>query len=137
MTKFTFDESGKIIQPSAEELAAADEEIDIITYTKFTTLDGSPYYAFLAVKPSKYKEYSDMVVSKQPMNLSDYGKILASGYAAKPPDEVIEEMHERYGYLEKYEGKLVEEAKKQQKVFHDKKEATKLLDIVALLKKPQ
>jgi hypothetical protein len=135
MTVFTFEPSGKIALPSDEELLRLDKENAIIAYTSGVTQEGKSYYAFVAVRPSAYKKFRRLTLAKQPIILSEYGDVLASGYTARPEPEVVEMMQQKYGCDLDYETSLVNEALKQQGVFAKKHEEKRIDDIVSMLKK--
>jgi hypothetical protein len=130
-----FDASGKVQASTEEELAVADETTVILGYINGTLADGRPYYAYVAITPSKYREFYELTAARQPLTIEDYGSIIMFGYDYAPPPEVVEKMHTDYGFDENYGQKLRQDAEKQQKVFLDKKEADRLKDIVAMMTK--
>ena len=136
MTVFNFEPSGKLKLPSQEELLKADNDAAILTYSH-GTMDGNPYWAYVAVKPSKYREFSRRSAARESLVFKDYGTVLAGGFAASPPAEVVREMQEKYGADPAYEDKLVAEANKQQDAFVAKREEKRIMDIVTMLKKTQ
>jgi hypothetical protein len=137
MTAFVFEASGRVTLPSQEELVAADETSAIIALSQGKLSDGSPYYAYIAIKPSLYREFCARTKAGDALTLSDYGTIITIGYDAEPPAEVVAEMREKYGFENDYETKLINEAKGQQGEFLKKKEDKRIGDIVAMLKKKQ
>ena len=54
---YQFDKSGKLIPPSPDELLAADANSSIIVLDRGKLKSGNPYWAYVAVKPSKYAEF--------------------------------------------------------------------------------
>jgi hypothetical protein len=66
-------------------------------YSTGRAQDGTVYYAFVAVKPSLYKEFHKKSAACMPLRLIDYGEILASGVEAQSPEHVIVEMKQKYG----------------------------------------
>jgi len=134
MTSFAFEASGRLKPPSAGELAEADEKDSILAYTRGTMEDGTPYYAYVAVKPSKYQEFHARTVERRTMVLGDYGKVIAAGFEPEAPPEVVADMRQRYGIDDQYEEKLVQRVLKQQSVFVEKQETSRLQDIVSMLK---
>lgn len=134
MVTYTFESSGNIQVPSQQELKEIDDEVAIITYTNGTTEDGRPYYAYLAVKPSKYTEFHERTSASETIVLNDYGNIIACGFETGPPPEVIRQMREEYGYDEHYAQKLKSEASRQRKIFSARQEEKRVQDIVAMLK---
>jgi len=59
--------------------------------------DQSAWY-FVRVQPGKTSAFRKAVASG-PTNLKEYGEILKSGWGKKPPQKVINEMKEVYGYI--------------------------------------
>ena len=136
MTAFDFEPSGKMKLPSLQELLNADQDTAILAYS-YGMLDGAPYWAYVAVKPSKYHEFYRRANAKESFLLSDYGTVLASGMSGSPPPEVVREMHEKYGADPTYENKLIADANKQQDGFVATREQKRIRDIVTMLKKKQ
>jgi len=134
LVEFAFDVSGHIKQPNAAELAEADQEMDIITFNRAVTSDGTPCYAYVAVKPSRFQEFQRLTSAGTPLVYDDYGTVIASGYGSEPLPEVIEDMRRRYGIDDQLEEKLAETAKQQQKAFLERPEEERLKDIVDFLK---
>ena len=132
---FSFEPSGNMAMPSDEELAQADLVNSILVYSNGARDDGLPYYAFIAVRPSKYREFQDLSEQRQSFLLSEYGTVLAMGMEAEAPPEVIQEMRERYGFDPEYKEKLLLEARRQQDSFLTKKEEQRIGDIVTMLKR--
>jgi hypothetical protein len=132
---FNFDAAGKATRPSDEELAKSDEYTSILVFIHGAMADGRPYYAYVAVKPSKYKEFSALTANKQNFVINDYGKVLMCGYTYDPPPRVVERMRKEYGFDEHYVEKLTEQANNQQKQFFEKQEVSRIDNIVAMLKK--
>ena len=135
MTAIAFEASGKVKSPSADELAEADKGSAILGYVDGTMEDGRPYYAFVAIIPSKYQEFHALTAAKKPMVIGKYGTVFAAGFESQPPPEVVKEMREVYGFDNQLGAKLEAEALKQKKAFFDKQETTRIDDIVAMLKK--
>jgi hypothetical protein len=133
MTTFEFDSSGKLIPPNAAELTAADDAVGILAYSSGMLEDGRPYYAYIAVKPSRYSEFYDLSAAGRKFVLSDYGKILASGFEKSPPQEVVRYMRETHGFDVRYGEKLTHAALQQQAVFLKAREQARISDIVAML----
>ena len=136
-TQFDLEESGKLREQTEEELAALDKLEALVGYFHGTVSDGRPYWAYLLIKPSKYKEFYELTTARKPLVPTDYGTIIASGYDAAPPPEVVKEMREKYDFDNNYETKIKEEAEKQQKVFLDKKEEDRMKNIINMLQKKE
>ena len=126
MSSLTFNASGQLTHPTEEELASADANSNILVYMTSTLADGRPYYAYVAIKPSRYSEFMALCEAKQEIILEEYGEIIASGFESSPPPEVIAMMRNTYGFDENYLEKLRKEV------------STQRMDaIVNLLKKNQ
>jgi len=135
MVSIAFDSSGQVKQPSPEELAKTDQTKAILSYIHGTMDDGRPYWAYVAVRPSKYQEFYVLTVSMKPMVIGNYGTVVAAGFESTPPQEVVMEMREVYGFDDQFEAKLKTEALKQREALFDKQEAKRIDDIVGMLKK--
>ncbi len=129
-----FEASGKLKTQSPDAVKKADEGATIIAYTDGVTANGRPYYAYIAVKPSKYREFYERTKARETIRLGDYGKIIVYGYETKPPAGVVQHMREKYGYDDEYEAKLQAEVARQRTQFSIDQEEKRLLDIVAMMK---
>ena len=137
MPVFDSEPSGRLKLPSQEELLKADEDAAILAYSCGTMSDGRPYWAYVAVKPSLYRQFYKLSAARQTMVLSNYGEVLAIGHATEPPPEVVRAMREKYGADPAYEDKLIAEANRQQDVSVKNQEEKRIMDIVTMLKKTQ
>lgn len=132
---FHFASSGKLRAPSEAELAAAEAAGGaVVVLSSGTLADGSPYWAYLAVKPTRYKDYLDITSTRQPLVLEEYGRILACGLDSEVPPEVQADMKQRYGCHDQYVATLARQVQEAQTVFLQQKEEQRLGDIVAMLK---
>ena len=122
MNGFKFDKSGKLRQPTAEEWKKADEEDAILSLSRGTAADGRPYYAFIAVTPSKYAEYYRLSMEHKPFILDDYGTVIISEYLAEPPEDVLDWMAEDYDYDPDFQEKVTEQFQKEGAEFLSKGE---------------
>ena len=136
MAAVVFEASGRSLL-SQEELVAADETSAILALSQGKLSDGSPYYAYIAIKPSLYREFDVRTKAGDALTLSEYGTVITIGYDTEPPADVAAEMREKYGFENDYETNLINEAKIQQREFLKKKEEERIRDIVARLKKKQ
>lgn len=133
-TQYAFNQDGSLERASSEELQQADKDNSIIVYTTGKAQDGTPYYAFLGVLPSKYREFQEKSAARMPMRLRDYGEILASDYEPSAPAHVVAEMKQKYGYDEQFEEKLREEIGRQRTESSKENESKRIMDIVSMLK---
>ncbi len=129
-----FEKDGTLKEMTTEELAAADAHSSVIEFDHGTLEDGTPYWAYIAVTPSKYKEFKRITAEHQPILLTDYGNILKYGFDKQVPDSVKEEMNREYGCNDNFLTSLANDLKKEQRVFLKKQEETRITDIVTMLK---
>lgn len=134
MQQYNFDTSGNIKPSAQQDLQHADSRASIVAYTSGTSASGRPYYAYIAVKPSKYREFCRRSEARETFRLGDYGHILVYGFEAKPPANVVKHMNDKYGFDEHYEARLREEISKQRKQFSIDQEEQRLINIVAMMK---
>jgi len=132
---YEFDTSGRLKPPSNEAAASADAATDIVALVTGTAADGSAYFVYLAVPPSKYRAFVDATRRGEPMDLSGYGRVLCDGHAPSPSDDVRRMMRDQYGFDEEFEQRLIAEVLKEQAGFLKEQEEKRLGDIVAMLKK--
>jgi hypothetical protein len=132
---YQFEKKGTVKSMAAEQLAAADAANSYVIELDHGTLeDGTPYWAYIAVKPSKYEEFKRITAAHQPIVLADYGNILKYGFDQQVPDAVKEEMKREYAWDDNYLTTLANDVKKEQGVFIKKQEEMRITDIVAMLK---
>jgi hypothetical protein len=134
---YHFDKSGKIMPPSAEELAVADAEVDIIVLDTGTFEDGTPYWAYVGIKPSKYSTFMGMTSQQKLIAFEDYGTILKHGFEKEVPAHIKEEMKNNHNFDEHYIERLRKDIIDTQTVFLKQQEAKRINDIVSMLKNKQ
>ena len=128
---------GPLIPPTAEELAEADKDSAILCYTDGRMEDGRPYYAYVAVKPSKYLAFKALTAAGGGLTLADYGDVIAGDFEAKPPQSVVDEMREKYDFDERFTEKLVRTIRAEQDAFMEQQEKNRLDKIVGYAEKQQ
>ncbi len=134
MPRYSFESSGKLSTPSTEELQKADDSSAIIAYTNGVTEDGRPYYAYMAVKPSRYREFYELTSARKAIVLNDFGNIIEGGFEESPPANIVQRMRNEYGFDENYEKAIKEEVSRQRGKFTAAQEEKRLMDIVAMMK---
>ena len=134
---YQFEKDGKLSPPSPEALVAADEDSYLLVLDKGDVADGTPYWAYVAIKPSKYKEYIRLTEAHQPLRLSDYGTILKYGFEPEVHGDIYEGMQREHGFDEQFLPKLIDDIKKTQNEFLKAQENQRIGNIVAMLKKKQ
>ena len=137
MAALAFKSSGELLPPTEEELVEADKDCYILCYTDGMMPDGRPYYAYIAVKPSKYLEFKKITDAGDGLTLADYGEVIAGDFETKPPQSVVDEMREKYHFDEQFTEKLVRKIRAEQDAFMEHREKQRLDKIVAMLKKQQ
>jgi hypothetical protein len=135
MAIFTFDSNCDLKKPSSDELAKADEESSILVYLSGVAEDGQPYYAYVAVKPSRYGEFQARSLAKQTIILDEYGLVITCGFASSPPAEVVAMMRDAFGFDDDYLEKLRRELTSEYRIFLKQIENKRIDDAVAILKK--
>jgi hypothetical protein len=78
----------------------------MIAFTSGTLPDGTPFYAYLAVQPSKYREFYERTAAGLPLVLRDYSTVIRAGLAPQPPEDVVAYMRQEFGYHDTYEAEL-------------------------------
>lgn len=96
--------------------------------------NGKPYWVYLAVKPSKYKEFMQAAKAHKTIRHKDYGKIVKRGFDKHIPLAVQEEMKQKYGFDDDYTNTLAQKLKAARTKFDKQQEDQKIGDIVAMLK---
>lgn len=136
--RYRFDIWGILEEPDAEELKRAEEAGSaVIILSQGDTSDGRPYWLYIAVKPSKHKEFRQLTAEHQPIIFAKYGEILRYGYDKEVPKNIKKEMEDRYGCSDSYMDSIAREVKEEQEAFlRDKEEKDKshIGDIIALLR---
>src|SRR4051812_14891311 len=109
---YRFETSGKIKAPSMEALKAADAAGEtVIVLDRGTLQNGAVYWAYVSVKPSRYREFLQLGKERKPKRLTDYGAILLYGFDPVVPESVKAEMKRKHGFDENYLAQLSQEAR--------------------------
>jgi len=132
---YQFEKSGTLKEPTEKELAEADSNSAVIVLDRGALEDGTPYWAYVAVKLSRYREFLRVTAARQPMRLQDYGAILKYGLDKEVPDSVKMAMRKEYNFDENYISVLVQDIIKAQAEFLKQQETQRIDDIVSMLKK--
>ncbi len=122
---------------SDEELKQADETNRVLCFSDGTLADGTPYWAYIAVLPSKHATFLELTRTRQPLRLTDFGEMIAAGYEETVPEDIQQEMQEKYKFNGKYLNELNQKLIACQQEFKQKQEDNRLMDIVAMMKKGQ
>ncbi len=82
--------------PSEDELKEADKALSIMVLVRGTLVDGQPFWAYLAVPPSKYLPFKQ-AEARGNYNLTDYGDVIEIGTGGEePPLDVKQRMEREY-----------------------------------------
>lgn len=88
-----------------------EEQIGSIILAKGSDDEGNPQWAYLFLPQPKMLDFYSLEESNN-IDISKYGKILASGKGLTPPEEVRKEMKEKYGADESFEEEFLKEFEK-------------------------
>ena len=69
-------------------LVKADAEAGIVHLMTGQTGSGENFWAYIAVKPSRYEDFILSSRAQEEMNLHEFGDILESGFGTEPPADV-------------------------------------------------
>ena len=111
---YSFHKSGKLKEQTAADLQKADASSAIICLTTGQLSDGRQFYAYVAVRPSKYHEFHQKTVKREVFVINDYGKVIISGFEPEPPPDVVKHMRDNYGYDENFVDKLQKKSMKRE-----------------------
>ena len=131
---YQFAKNGTLKDLTAEELAAADADSSVIELNQGILNDGTPYWAYIAVTPSRYKDFKRLTADHQPILLTEYGNILKFGFDDRVPTSVREEMKHNHGWDDTFLTTLAADVKAAQATFLKQQEDMRIADIVSMLK---
>ena len=94
---------------------AADEGFEITILCQGERSEGGPYWAYLALKPSRVKPFVKARDSGA-LRLEDFGSIIEWGEGADVPAEVKERMEREHGMSHQLNDNLIKVLKEQQKL---------------------
>jgi hypothetical protein len=136
--QYTFEKSGKLKTLTGEELAVLDKDSAIIVCNRGKLTDGTPYWVYLAVKPSRYEELLRMTAEGRYIVFEEYGRILNYGTGSEIPEDIKEEMRWEYGWDDHYMVHLMMDMEKARSTFLKEQKVQKnkkISDIIAGLVK--
>lgn len=122
---------------TVEDLVEADEDSAVIVYNEGQLADRTPYWVYMEVKPSRYREFMQMTKDRKPLRLGQYGTILKHGFEQQVPDHVKEEMRQLHGCDDNYMACLVRDVKRAQIASLKEGREKKVSDILLRLKDQQ
>jgi hypothetical protein len=132
--EYQFDAFGNLKTNTLQEIATMESDSDaVIVFDHGSTDDGRPWWAYIAVRPSRYDEYLLARKGHQAILLSDYGTVLKYGFNAEVPLTAKEEMKERYGFDEHFRENLLRDIQQAREAFLKQRD-NEISDIVKRLK---
>tara|TARA_R110002124_G_scaffold287216_1_gene471451 strand:+ start:146106 stop:146438 length:333 start_codon:yes stop_codon:yes gene_type:complete len=88
------------------EMDEMDESLDIMTLVS-GQVDGEDFWAYLAVRPSKYTAFLEVQKAGEPYTLTEYGNVVKYGLGTtEPPQTAVQEMIDSYGIDPQFQEKL-------------------------------
>jgi hypothetical protein len=137
-SSYKFHKSGALKDMTTEELKEADADTSLITFNRgIVATDGRPYWLYIAVKPSKSREFMEATRAGKTIKFRDFGEILEYGFEKEVPASMKQKMKEKYGCDDNYMEKLNKDVFEAQVLFFRQQEAARIADIVEMLKKKQ
>lgn len=116
--QYQFDSFGNLKARSAQELSALEDASDaVIVLSQGIASDGRPYWAYIAVRPSRYADYMRAAKAHETVIFSDYGAILQYGFAKEVPLSIKAQIKRRYGFDENFKENLVKDINQAREAF--------------------
>lgn len=92
------------------DIDAADNEVSIMVLVRGTLATEDPFWAYLAIPPSKYLAFKS-AESKGGYAMSDYGNVVEIGVGAiEPPDDIKQRMEREFNVNHSFEAELKKKA---------------------------
>ena len=135
MSEYRFETFGTLELPTDQELVLLDKDNAILAYSQGIMEDGRAYWAYIAVIPSRYREFRTLTAARTSLQLRDYGEIIDAGYGEDAPESVHETMRREYGFNPAFKQHIIDDITAQQRAFVQAREDQRIDDIVAMLKK--
>lgn len=83
-----------------------DRQASILYLLCGTDCDDEDFYAYMAIQPSRYREFLLKQSLNDPFTPTDYGVVIESGLGVLPPKELQEDMKQNYGFDPKYQEEI-------------------------------
>jgi len=77
-------------------LKETDQKIGIVELCSGIRDDGNPCHSYVLIEPSKYQAFIRSRDCGEPVNLTQYGKVIHFGLGMLPPDHIKRRMEEQY-----------------------------------------
>lgn len=91
------------------DYAAMDQYFAIAQLITGQTGNGVDFYAYMAMYPSRYREYLERVQNFEPLIIENYGRVLHKGWGTLPSASIQREMFEKYGIDHRFFPQLMRE----------------------------
>lgn len=85
-----------------ELLVEADKSVEMLVLIAGQRQDGSDFWAYAAIPPSKYTAFTE-AEAKGAYRLNDYGRVLTSGDGLQPPSGLEQQLREKYNLSTDFE----------------------------------
>lgn len=131
---FSFDESGRIKPPSPEQMESMENDSSVIVLSRGRLEDDQPYWAYVAIRPSRFADFMRVSEAGRVVALEDYGTVVRHGLNYEVPEQVRREMENEFGCDDNYLRTVTEKVLKSQATYFEKKENDRISGIVAMLK---
>jgi hypothetical protein len=132
--QYQFDSFGNLKTRSMQELASIEDDSNaVIVLSQRTARDGRPYWAYIAVRPSRYADYMRAAKAHETVIFSDYGTVLQYGFDKEVPVAIKTMIKRRYGFDENFKDNLVRDINQAREAFLKQRDS-KINDIVGKLK---
>ncbi len=92
--------------PPTSQAVMTDLLCTIMILCRGTEENGNPCWAYMCIKPSMAKSFSD-ARAKGAFEIEDYGTVIEYGDGVNPPDEIKRRMEREYGMNHNYEDDLL------------------------------
>lgn len=103
-----------IPMPSADDLAKADQEVSIMVLVRGTLATSDPFWAYLAIPPSKYLPFKQAEAAGG-YSMSDFGEVVEMDIGStEPPAEVKQKMERDYNVNHNFESDVRKKAEELQ-----------------------
>ena len=100
--------------PSASDLQKADQEVSIMVLVRGTLATNDPFWAYLAIPPSKYLSFKQAEAAGG-YAMSDYGQVVEMGTGAtEPSDEIKKKTETEYNVNHNFEADVRKKAEELQ-----------------------
>ena len=132
--QYRFDAFGTLQTKTLQEIEEMETDADfVIVLAQGISSDDKPYWAYIAIRPSRYADYMRAAKAHALIVFADYGTILQYGFDKEVPGYVKDKMKRRYGFDENYRENLIRDINQARETFL-KKRNSGINDIVDMMK---